>query len=67
MNELRDKFERELKESKSNMAENYEMKCRILEDAKEELSFKLENAEAIAREKERAYNQLLIDNRTLQK
>lgn len=53
MNELRDKFERELKESKSNMAENYEMKCRILEDAKEELSFKLENAEAIAREKER--------------
>lgn len=30
MNELRDKFERDLKESKENMMENYEMKCRIL-------------------------------------
>lgn len=37
------------------MIENYELKCRILQDAKEELEMKLENAEGLVREKERAY------------
>lgn len=53
MNELRDKFDRELRESKSNMAENYELKIRILTDSKEELEMKLENAEGLVREKDK--------------
>ncbi|KRX01429.1 hypothetical protein PPERSA_01332 [Pseudocohnilembus persalinus] len=67
MNELRDKFDRELRESKSNMAENYELKIRILTDSKEELEMKLENAEGLVREKDKSYNNLLVENRTLQK
>lgn len=38
-----------------------------MKDAKEEVEIKLDQANSIVREKERAYNNLMIDNRTLQK
>ena len=37
-----------------------------MKDSKEEIDYKLTQAEAIAKEKERAYNNILIENRTLQ-
>ncbi|KAL4511807.1 hypothetical protein ABPG72_012652 [Tetrahymena utriculariae] len=67
ISELREKHAFEIETTKNNLVEIYEKQIRFLRDAKEEVDIKSESLTGQLREKQSAYEGLLIENRTLQK
>ena len=64
---MKDKHNHELQISKQNIIEIYEKQIQFLKEAKEEVEIKKDNLEGSLKEKNYAYDQVLLDYRTLQR
>jgi progesterone-induced-blocking factor 1 len=67
LTDLRDKHRSELENAKNNMRDVYERQVSFLKDTKEELELKMEHLESVNKEKAKAYDEVLTENRNLQR
>lgn len=65
--ELRAKHKEELESSKNNLRDIYERQISFLKDNKEELETKIDQLTAQNKEKQKAFEDILEENRTLQR
>lgn len=64
---IREKHQKDLEAARNSLAELYEKKIEFLSEGKEESDGRLARAERLLREKERLYDDLLVEHRKIEK